>query len=234
MLKSIVTVVGNIYVLVSMSWKLSCIILVCVPLFMYSSSYCGKAQKNIQKKYQKYLAKITEIAGECFMNIGTVKAFSCEQKEIERFEKKSQTAFNLGWDKSIAVGISNGTEGFVKNIAILCVLWYGGYLVNNHQSLSSGQLTTFLMYTDSLADAAAVISQGIQKIQVASGACERLFQLMDIPPKIVNDHGKKIDQKDFKGLIHFKDVDFRYPGSNVQVLDGFELKIEVTASETRH
>ena len=95
------------------------------------------------------------------MNVMTVKAFSQEQREIQRFEKKSQNAKKLGQDKSFFVGISSGVEHLMKNAAMLCVAWYGAILVNQDKSLTSGELSTYLMYTTNLADAAGVISAGI-------------------------------------------------------------------------
>ncbi len=63
--------------------------------------------------------------------------------------------------KSLSLGLYNGMEGLLSNSAILAVLWYGGYLVIYKQTLTSGQLATFIMYTDALADATTSISSSL-------------------------------------------------------------------------
>lgn len=81
-------------------------------------------------------------------------------------------------------------NSFLANVGILIVLWYGGYLVvNASDDLSSGDLASFILYSTSLATNSSAISYGLGAIITATGALERIFEMMQYNPAIKNTTG---------------------------------------------
>lgn len=82
------------------------------------------------------------------------------------------------------------------------------------------------MYTGELANSSTNISSALSKITTATGACERLFELMDMKPSIKSKAGQKLEN--YKVHIEFKNVDFSYPTTpDVRTLKNFNLSIKV-------
>jgi len=92
----------------------------------------------------------------------------------------------------------------LANLGILIVLWYGGYLVTtaSEEGLSSGDLASFILYSTSLATNSSAISYGLGAIVSATGALERIFEMMQYDPAIKSTTGKEI--KILQGIVKFE------------------------------
>ncbi len=112
----------------------------------------------------------------------------------------------------------------MSNAATLAVLWYGGQLVIATEGITSGELSSILMYTKQLAEETISLTWAYGKILTAIGGCENVFQLMDYKARIPCEGGKKFDS--FQGYIEFKNVSFSYPNSHVRTLESFNFKIK--------
>ncbi|EGR29961.1 hypothetical protein IMG5_145100 [Ichthyophthirius multifiliis] len=226
-IRNIFICIGNSIMLFKISKSLFCIIILLIPIFLIISGVYGRYLRKITKHYQDQSAKVNANISECLQNIKTVKAFSSELKMIDKFKNILQDQYNLGFKKSKSNGLYSGAISFVTNIATLSVLWLGGYLVLTKNKLTSGELASVILYTNSLADSSASISSSFTKIVTASASMSRLFKMIDKQPKVKIQGGLQVD---FQGKIQFKNVDFYYKfRKNQPVLN--ELCLEILPGE---
>lgn len=178
--------------------------------------------KKFTKDYQDKLALSTQVASESLQNIRVVKSFSTELEEKLTFESSTSNAYNVGRKRSFLVGAFSGIGMLLGNIAIMCILWYGGTLVLQKE-ISVGDLSAFVLYTMTLAVSVLSVSGMVNILLTASAVADKIFDLMDEPVKVVSG----TIQKQVEGTIEFKGVDFVYPTKqSVPVLSQLTLTIE--------
>ncbi|KAL4463264.1 hypothetical protein ABPG74_007265 [Tetrahymena malaccensis] len=225
LLRNFLLCVFNIIMLFVLSWKVTLSIIPIIPSYYFVTKYYSFKSKQIEKKISDINAASSELAEEVFSGIMTVKSFGQEEYEKQRFEKILQDEFiENKWSGVLNAIFFTVSNYFLSNIGILIVLWYGGYVVvNNLDDLSSGDLASFILYTTSLASNSSSISYGLGAIISATGALERIFEMMEYNPTIKNDSGQEV--ANITGSVKFKNVVFSYPSSQVQVLNGISLSI---------
>eukprot|EP00924_Labyrinthula_sp_SR-Ha-C_P002578 maker-scaffold_13-snap-gene-0.41-mRNA-1 protein AED:0.03 eAED:0.03 QI:31/1/1/1/1/1/5/80/661 len=219
-------VVASIVILFTLSWKLTVVMLSIVPIMAILARVYGNFVHKLSKKYQKQLAEASQTSEEVFQLIRTVKSFSNETVEQQRFMQKILGVYKLGEKKALAYGIFIGLIGLAAYLSIAVVLWYGGIIVLRDQEMTAAQLTSFVLYTLYIATAVAALSGLFSQINVALGASQRLFEILDTAPKIVSDiayeevgiNGKSSEKEIASGKVtrtgvnfNFEDVSFAYP-----------------------
>jgi len=222
-LRYIAQSIGSLFLLFVISWQLTLVMLATVPLVVIGAVCYGLALRNLSKKTQDALARASEVAEESISNIRTVKSFSKEDFEYERYCKEVDESYRLGKLKAFAYGGFSGGATFFILFAFGFVLLYGGYLVVNEQ-LTAGALTSFLVYTFLVAGALGGMSVLYGDFMKALGASERVFQLMDREPRIRHEGG--IVPQSMEGRIIFDNVSFAYPSRpEQQVLKNINLEL---------
>lgn len=225
--RNIILCGGCFVVMFILSWKLSLIVMFLVPIFMIFTTIFSRYSQTLSKRFQNIMADTSVIAEECFSNIRTVKSFSSEEQETSHFRIKTQEAFRTAFKRALATGVYRSLTEMVTNIGTIAVLWFGGYHIL-HGDMTSGELVSFLIYSNTYANSSSALSDSITSIVVASGVAETLFDLLDYKPGIINQkkNGESIDLQNFEGKIQFIDAGFSYPSkSSVKTLDGLNLQI---------
>lgn len=223
--KSIVMCVGSFIVMFILSWKLALLILILVPIFMVFTAVFSSYSKTMTKQFQDITADSSVIAEECFSNIRTVKSFSTEDQEAAHFRSKTEDAYKTALKRAFVSALYRSLTDMVTNVGTIAVLWYGGYHVLDGE-MSSGELVSFLIYSNTYASSSSMISDNLTNIVVASGVAEGLFELLDYKPLIKNEKNN-LDLQKFEGGITFKNACFSYPSKkNVLTLDHLDLEIK--------
>ena len=175
------------------------------------------------KRVRQALAEALQTAEEAIANVRTVRSFSMERRVEQAFSDKVEDVLRLGlragcvW--SVFTGAAEGTMG----LAFAAILYFGGSLVLEG-SLSTGTLTSFLLYAMRIGAAMAGLAATFTSLSAAVGATERVFQLLDREPLVPLDEGFVTDE--LRGDIEFRGVRFAYPGRpGVEVLKGVSLRI---------
>ncbi|KAL4463265.1 hypothetical protein ABPG74_007266 [Tetrahymena malaccensis] len=225
LLRNFLLCISNIIMLFVLSWKVTLSIIPIIPSYYLVTKYYSYKSKQIEKRISDINAASSELAEEVFSGIMTVKSFGQEEYEKKRFEKILQDEYvENRWSGILNAAFFTINNNFLANIGILIVLWYGGYIVVNSQDdLSSGDLASFILYSTSLATNSSAISYGLGAIISATGALERIFEMMQYNPSIKNDSGQEVAT--ITGSVQFKDVTFSYPSNKVQVLHGINVSI---------
>lgn len=190
------------------NWQLAIISFLVIPLTVYPAQKIGKRLKNISRQSQEKMGDISSVLQETFSGIKVIKAFSLEQRSIEKFR-----AINLGYyvfmRKSIKYSnLSSPLMEIITSLGIAAVVWFGGTKV------MSGQMTAADFF--SFITAMALVYSPIKKLNISYndfqrclGAAERVFEIIDQTPEIV-DAPDAVSLERVQGDVDFCDVSFRF------------------------
>jgi len=204
----VVQIIGCIVLLFVTSWSLTLIMLGVIPILAIGAVWYGKRIKLLSKKFQDELAKASSTSEEVIGSIRTVRAFSQEKRFTEHYAGDIDGSFQVGRKVAVATAAFSGILTFAAQGAIAFVVFIGARQVM-HGQITLGNLTSFLLYTITLAFAFAFVSSLFGDFLSAIGASERIFELMDRKPLIPIAGGAK--NAAVNGLIELHDVNFSYP-----------------------
>jgi len=223
LLRSLLQAAGSLVVLSWTSWQLTLLMLSVVPVVAVGAVVFARTVRSLSKKTQDALAAASEVAEETLSNIRTVRAFAREEQEVARYGARVQETYTLGSRLAVAYGAFQGAGGFAVYSAIALVLWYGGGRVMEG-TLTAGELSAFMLYTLYLAFSLGTLSSLYADFNKALGASQRVFELLDRTPAIVNARGDR--PAEVQGVVQFEGVDFSYPTRpDVRVLAGVDLAL---------
>ncbi|MDC1032214.1 ABC transporter ATP-binding protein [Candidatus Marinimicrobia bacterium] len=207
------------------SWKLALIAIVIIPLAGITIIGIGKSIRRKSRRTQEKIAEIMQILTETLTSIRIVKAFVNEKEEVKKFTGESQNYFKLLLKRARLDLISAPvTESFGVIIGVV-LLWYGGLEVLSTQGVSSEDFIRFIVILFSILGPIKQMSNVNLKIQVGAASAERIFELLDTPPEIVEDLNP-VDLKVFKNSIEFDKVHFEYNDGDSLVLDQVTFSIK--------
>lgn len=222
-LRNVFTVIGGVALLFLTSFQLTLLTLAIVPPVALGAVFFGRKIRKLSRDAQDALARASEIAEETLSGIRTVRAFAREDQEGARYEAAVEESFEVARKRAFAVSIFSGVVSFAAFSAIAIVIWYGGHLVFQKQ-MSVGVLTSFLLYTLLVAVSLGALAGLWADFMRASGAGQRVFELLDRITTIPPEEGKTLDK--IEGHIAFEGVSFRYPTRpDVPVLEEIELSL---------
>ncbi len=208
-LRSFLTFVGGLILLLITNLKLTAFVLAGVPIVLVPIFLYGRRVRSLSRKSQDTIADVGSHAGEIIQQIKTVQSYTQEANERKAFSGHVESAFEVARKRIkqramlIAVVIS------LIFSAIAAMLWVGGNDVINGV-MTGGELGAFVFYAIVVAGSVATISEVIGEVQRAAGAAERLLELLSIESAIELPELAK-SSADIGSEIVFKDVTFHYP-----------------------
>ncbi|MEZ4431789.1 MAG: ABC transporter transmembrane domain-containing protein [bacterium] len=222
LLRYLITSLGAIGILAWTSWRLTLVMLALVPVAVIGALFYGRIARKLSRQVQDALARATEVSEETLGGIRTVRAFAREDAESARYAGRVEESFGLARRRARFDAIFGAIAAFAGYGAISGVLWYGGLLLAEG-SLTMGELTSFLLYTFTVAFAIGALGSLWQDFQRAIGASERVFELIERPPGVT---GGSQRPEPVRGAVTFEGVDFAYPTRpDVPVLRGVDLTL---------
>ncbi|NVJ17616.1 ABC transporter transmembrane domain-containing protein [Myxococcus sp. AM010] len=222
MLRYVVTALGGVGLLLYTSVQLTLVMLAVIPPVAIGGVFYGRRVRVISRQAQDALAASGEVAEEDLSGIRTVRSFAAERHEVERYSVAVERSFTLAKKRALQTSVFMGVASIAGYGSIAAVLWYGGRLVVDG-GLSVGELTSFLIYTMLVAFSFSGIAELWADFMRASGAAERVFELLDRKPAI-GAGGEQLT--DLRGHVQFRGVHFAYPSRpDVPVLQGLDLEL---------
>jgi ATP-binding cassette subfamily B protein len=195
-----------------------------VPVVAIGAVVFGRTVRSLSKRTQDALAAASSVAEETVGNIRTVRSFAREEQEVRRYGARVDEAFALGRKQAATYGAFQGFGAFAAGTAVSVVLWYGGTLVI-HGAMSAGELTSYMIYTLYLAFDLGGLSSVYADFMRALGASERVFELVDRVPGVVNVTGHRLDR--VEGRMRLEGLTFAYPTRpETNVLQSVDLELE--------
>lgn len=229
-LRSTVTLIGASIMLVVTSPKLAGMIAIMLPIIVLPIVITGRKIQKLSRIEQDRIADSSALATETINAISEVQAYAQEAKENNKFYQAIHQAFNASV-ASIRMGaILSLLVGFIVFSSIVFVLWMGAKDVISGE-MSSGNLSQFVMYAIMAATTTGALSGVWGELKKASGALERITELMNTIPEITTiDNPIKLPEN-VTGSVRFNKIVFAYPSRlDVNVLDN--VSIEINAGET--
>ncbi|VAW36441.1 Efflux ABC transporter, permease/ATP-binding protein [hydrothermal vent metagenome] len=229
-LRSIVTFIGASIMMVVSSPKLAGMIAIMLPVIVIPIAITGRKIQKLSKQEQDKIADSSALATETINAIGVVQAYAQEHKEQSKFSSAINKAFTASVASIRMLTIMSMLVGFIVFSSIVFVLWMGAQDVING-IMTAGTLGQFVMYAIMAATTTGALSNVWGELKKASGALERITELMNTKPAITS-----IDQpvslpKPISGTVCFKNINFAYPSrTGLMVLKN--ISIEIKAGET--
>lgn len=208
-LRNCVLFFGGLAMMFTTSPKLAGLVLLVIPVVVAPIVVLGRRVRALSKANQERLADVNSGAEETIYGIRTVQAFGHEEISRERFFGNIENSVAAAVRHIRVRGILTALVIFLIFSAIGFVLWIGGHDVLSHK-ITPGQLSAFVGYAGIVAGAVGAISEVIGDLNRASGATERIFELLEVQPTIAApDRPAHLPAP--RGEIEFNDITFNYP-----------------------
>ncbi|MBN1039543.1 MULTISPECIES: ABC transporter ATP-binding protein [unclassified Clostridium] len=174
------------------------------------------------KKLQKLVDKINLVAREILTGIPVIRAFSTEKHEEERFDKanKELTDVNLFVNKIMACMMP--AMMFIMNGITVLIVWVGASKIEN-ATMQVGDLMAFIQYTMQIIMAFLMLSMISIMISRAAVSAKRIAEVLDTEGLIKDPVSVKSFDNNKKGYVEFKNVNFRYPKAEEDVLSNINF-----------
>ncbi|MEM7532121.1 MAG: ABC transporter ATP-binding protein [Chloroflexota bacterium] len=220
-MRQIATFGGGIILMFSMNWQLSLFVLGVIPPLVLVSSVYGRRLRKLAATAQDKLADSSIVLEEMLSGVRVMKSFTREEHEDERYTAAIEASFQASMDRTRERTIFGPLMGLIGFLAITALIWYGGRQVIMG-IITPGELMSFLFYMIVVAAPLAEFSDMWGRLQEASGASQRIFEIMDMAPEpgyrqhrdtqtglpastpTVYQNGAAM------GEVQFRDVGFRY------------------------
>jgi ATP-binding cassette subfamily B protein len=209
-LRNLVMLVGAAVMMVVTSVKLSCLVLLAIPLIVLPLIFFGRKVRSLSRSAQDTLAHSAAYAQERLLAVTAVQSFVQEATAIKAFGDATSTAFSAAAKRTGARAFLTGAIIFLSLGSVTMVLWYGAREVISG-AMTAGALSQFVLYAVLAASALGELSQVWGEIQLAAGAAERIAELLDEKPAIAAPASPLPMPSPPKGEIAFDNVIFHYP-----------------------
>ena len=224
-LRNVVLFVGASAMMVVTSPRLSAFVLAAIPVIVLPLYGFGRAVRRRSRAAQDTLADATAYASELLGAVRVLQAFTNEALANSRFGAAVERAFVAARDSIRARAILTAIAIFLVFASVVVVLWVGAQDVLAGR-MSAGRLSQFVLYAVFAAAGLGQLSEVWGEISQASGAAERLFEILRVRPVIVPPARPAALPEPPRGEIAFADVRFSYPSRPESlVLDGVSFRV---------
>src|SRR5580698_4180021 len=211
-LQQFFTFIFTAAVVVLLGGKLAWVLLLFLPVILYSSIKTGRRVRTTTRGGQDKLAEIQNILHETITGNRIVKAFGMENWEMERFRAAARRLFRANLRLVAAFAISSPLMDILGSVAIALLLLMGRNQINHH-IFTAGTFLAFIVAVFKLYDPVRKFAQFNNNFQQAVGASSEIFRFMDMEDEVRQKPGAKRMGK-FGRAIRFEDVSFAYSSSN--------------------
>ncbi|MFT4854585.1 MAG: ATP-binding cassette subfamily B protein, partial [Bacteroidia bacterium] len=225
-LRSSIQFVGALILLAFTNLQLTGLLVVVLPAVIIPILLIGRWVRRLSKDTQDRVADASGHAEEILNAVEIVQAFTAEELEIKRFGGAVSTSFHTAIRRIQvrALLTTVATSGVFG--ALIFVLWVGAQSVLSGE-MSAGQLGQFVLYAVFVGASAAALSEFWGEVQRASGAMERIAELLQIEPAIQTPDNPVLLPANCIGRVRFDNVSFSYPSRpDVLALKNFSLDIQ--------
>jgi len=227
---AICTLIGILVMMFSISWQMTLISLVILPVSaLLVKNIVGKSQKYF-KAQQDYLANVNGQVEEVYGGLNIVKVFNAEGKVTNEFEKANDNLYHSAWKSQFLSGLMFPVMNFIGNVGYVAVAVAGGYLAIQG-TITVGNIQSFIQYNKQFTQPINQIAQISSMLQAMVAAAERVFEFLEEDEeKNTAKQGTSVEQ--LKGNVKFDHVKFGYDAEktiindfNCDVKDGQKIAI---------
>ena len=227
---SFCTLIGILVMMFSISWQMTLISLVILPVSaLLVKNIVGKSQKYF-KSQQDYLGHVNGQVEEVYGGLNIVKVFNAEGKVTNEFKKANDNLYHSAWKSQFLSGLMFPVMNFIGNVGYVAVAVAGGYLAIQG-TITVGNIQSFIQYNKQFTQPINQIAQVSSMLQAMVAAAERVFEFLEEEEE--KDTAKSgIDTEKLQGNVKFEHVKFGYDPEktiindfNCDVKDGQKIAI---------
>lgn len=178
LITSVVTFVGVIVMMLTISPLLTLIVFLTLPLSFLVTKSVAKRSQTYFKDQQKSLGELNGHVEEMYTGHQIIRAFGHEDKSVEKFEEINGKLYEAGWKAQFISGIIMPLMSFISNIGYVLVSVIGGVLVTR-RAIEIGDIQAFIQYSRQFAQPITQLANIANVIQSTMASAERVFELLD-------------------------------------------------------
>ena len=205
---SIVTIVGVAVMMLRISWEMTLIAAVIVPISMVLIGFIMKSSQKYFADLQRETGRINGHIEEILGSHEIMKAYNGEEKSISTFNKINESMFKSAWFSQFFGGLMMPMMSFVSRIGDVMIAVIGGIRAINGQ-ISIGDILAFMQYMGQFTQPLTQVASSMTVVQSTVAAAERVFNFIEAEEQIEDTTTEKLPAK-VKGAVEFKDVQFSY------------------------
>ncbi|HEX9077223.1 MAG TPA: ABC transporter ATP-binding protein [Anaerolineae bacterium] len=217
LITSALTLIGVLVMMLSISWQLTLIVLLTLPLSGFVVAGIAKRSQEYFRNQQKSLGQLNGHVEEMYTGHKIVKAFGHEAKAIAQFDELNGQLREAGWKAQFVSGIIMPLMRFVGNIGYVLVAVVGGTMAAQ-RTISLGDVQAFIQYSNQFTQPITQLANIANVIQSAIASAERVFELLDEQeqvPEVVESEQIKA----YRGAVEFQHVKFGYSPDKILMQD---------------
>ena len=213
-LQNTVTVTAAFVSMVILSWQLTILTLIVMPLFVYIQLQVGKRRQKLARRTQESLSEMTAITEEALSVSGILlsKVFNRSDAEVERYREANRNQTKLQVDQAMTGRAFFATVQTFFALTPALVYLLAGFMLNSGASLTAGTLVAFTTVQARLQMPLLQLMRVTLDVQTSLALFRRIFEYLDLEPAITErPDAMTIDPATLRGELEFKNVFFRYP-----------------------
>ncbi|CAM4303568.1 ABC transporter ATP-binding protein [Bacillus paramycoides] len=220
---SVITIIGVLIMMLSISWQMTLVALLILPVSMILIMGVVKRSQKYFKSQQEYLGHVNGQVEEIYSGHNIVKAFNKEEEEVKKFEEVNDTLYHSAWKSQFLSGMMMPIMTFIGNIGYVAVSILGGWLAVK-RTIAVGDILAFVQYVRSFTQPIAQVAQIANVLQSTAAAAERVFEFLKEEEEVPEAENPVKLQK-VQGEVTFQDVQFGYNPDKI-IINNFSANIK--------
>ncbi len=210
-------------VMLLMNWRLALIVFAILPILIFATKIFQRAMKSAFQEVRTEVANLNSFVQERITGMSIIQIFTREKIEYDKFreinEKHKKAWIRTVWYNSIFFPVAE----VLPSIAIGLVVWYGGLNAAVNDTVTAGEVISFIMMNNMLFRPLRQIADKFNTLQMGMVAAERVFKIIDAQEG-ENDQGETRISA-FKGQVEFDNVRFSYKKGE-EVIKGISFEVD--------
>jgi ABC-type multidrug transport system fused ATPase/permease subunit len=207
-----------------LQWDLALISLVVAPAFWLAAKHFSRLIKIASREKRRRSGSISSVAEESLSNAALVQAYGQEEREVERFHRENVGSYRAEMASTRLKALYSPLIDLVELVGALLVIGVGTWeLSQGHLTL--GGLLVFMTFLTQLYSPVRGMSRLVNRIHAASAAAERIIEMLDQKPSVV-ESASAVELGRAEGRLELDHVTFRYPETEPNAVSGVTVEIE--------
>ncbi len=191
--------------------------------FIFMFLILGKSQKYFVAR-QEELGNLNGHIEEIYSGLNVVKVYNGKKQADEKFDKLNKRVYEANRKSQFLSGLMQPIMNFIGNFGYVAVCIVGALLTMNGQ-ISFGVIVAFITYVRLFTSPLSQIAQAMTSLQSTAAAAERVFEFVDEEEmKDESKLTKRLERKDAKGNIEFKNIVFQYDNNDKPTINNFSAE----------
>ena len=220
---STVTIIGVAIMMFRISWEMTMIAVIIVPISLALISFIMKSSQKYFADLQRETGRINGHVEEILGSHEIMKAYNGEKKSIATFNKINENMFKSAWYSQFFGGLMMPMMSFDSRIGDVAIAVIGGIRAINGQ-ISIGDILAFIQYMSQFTQPLSQVANSMTVVQSTVAAAERVFNFLEADEQIKDSAEQKLPAK-VEGAVVFENVNFSYKHGE-PIISNFTAKVK--------